>query len=157
MIKSWMVIGAVTVLIAFGSSLLRPKDIKWFSRLRRPRWLTFEALIPVIWMLVFVCGAWSAYMIWESDPGSSKTWSLMGFYLLVEAVIVTYSPAMFWTRRLNVGTVIGGVGALLGLILTLLVWQISGWAALLLLPYLIWSPIGTYTTWEMSKLNPESA
>jgi translocator protein len=157
MIKSWMVIGAVTVLVAFGSSVLRPKDVKWFARLRRPQWLTFEALIPVIWMFVFVCGAWSAYIVWERDPGSSNTWFLMGFYLLVEAVIVAYSPAMLWTRRLNVGTVIGGVGAVLGLILALLVWPISGWAALLLLPYLLWSPIGTYTTWEMSKLNPESA
>jgi translocator protein len=157
MIKSWMVIGAVTVLVAFGSSVLRPKDVKWFARLRRPQWLTFEALIPVIWMFVFVCGAWSAYIVWEADPGSSNTWFLMGFYLLVEAVIVAYSPAMFWTRRLNVGTVIGGAGAVLGLILALLVWPISSWAALLLLPYLLWSPIGTYTTWEMSKLNPESA
>ena len=134
MIKSWMVIGAVTVLVAFGSSLLRPKDIKWFARLRRPSWLSFEALIPVIWMFVFACGAWSAYIVWEHDPGSSKTWFLMGFYLLVEAVIVTYSPAMLWTRRLTVGTVIGGVGAILGLILALSVWSVSGWAALLLLP-----------------------
>ncbi|HEY9813633.1 MAG TPA: TspO protein, partial [Candidatus Sericytochromatia bacterium] len=27
----------------------------------------------------------------------------------------------------------------------------------LLLPYVIWSPIGTYTTWEMMKLNPNDA
>ncbi|HBK65220.1 MAG TPA: TspO protein, partial [Cyanobacteria bacterium UBA11166] len=25
----------------------------------------------------------------------------------------------------------------------------------LLLPYIIWSPIGTYTTWAMIALNPE--
>ena len=152
-----MVIAAVTLLVAFGSGVLRPKDVKWFARLRRPRWLTFEALIPVIWMFVFLCGAWSAYLVWESEPGSSKTWFLMGFYLLVELLIVSYSPAMLWTRRLNVGTIVGGVGAVLGLVLALLVWPISSSAFLLLLPYLIWSPIGTYTTWEMSKLNPESA
>ncbi|NJK52184.1 MAG: TspO protein, partial [Leptolyngbyaceae cyanobacterium SU_3_3] len=63
MIKSWMVIGAVTFLVAFGSSLIRPKDIKWFSRLQRPQWLTFEKLIPVIWIVVFICGAWSAYLV----------------------------------------------------------------------------------------------
>jgi tryptophan-rich sensory protein len=26
----------------------------------------------------------------------------------------------------------------------------------LLVPYVIWSPIGTYTTWEMMQLNPEA-
>jgi translocator protein len=27
------------------------------------------------------------------------------------------------------------------------------WAAVLLIPYLLWSPIGTFTTWQMDKLN----
>lgn len=52
MIKSWMVIGAITFLVAFGSGVIKPKDIKWFARLRRPNWLTFEFLIPIIWTIV---------------------------------------------------------------------------------------------------------
>ena len=155
-IKSWMVIGIVTFIVAFGANFLRPKDIKWFIRLRRPNWLTFEPLIPVIWTVVFICGAWSAYIIWESDPGSTRAWLLMAFYLLVEIVIVLYSPATLWTHNLKVGTFVGGLGFVLGLILTLIVWQISGWAALLLLPYLLWSPVGTYTTWAIDQLNSQT-
>lgn len=157
MLKSWMVIGGVALLIAFASSILRPKDVKWFARLRRPRWLTFEALIPVIWTVVLICGAWSAYIIWERDPGSSNTWLLMAGYALLELVIVLYSPVTLWSRSLKAGTIVGGIGVVLGLILLFAVWPLSGWAALLLVPYLLWSPIGTYTTWEMAKLNPESA
>ncbi|MEB3181554.1 MAG: tryptophan-rich sensory protein [Nostocaceae cyanobacterium] len=155
MIKSWMVVAAITFIVALGANILRPKDVKWFQRLRRPRWLTFERLIPLIWTVVFICGAWSAYIIWESAPGSSKTWWLMAFYLLVEVAIVLYSPITLWSHNLTAGTFVGGVGFVLGLILTLVVWQISGWAALLLLPYLLWSPIGTYTTWVLGRLNPE--
>lgn len=157
MIKSWMIVGGVTFLIAFASSILRPKDVKWFARLQRPRWLTFEALIPIIWTIILICGAWSAYIVWERDPGSSKTWLLMGAYMLLEVAIVLYSPATLWLRSLRAGTIVGGTGVVIGLLLTLAVWQISGWAALLLVPYLLWGPIGTYTTWEMGKLNPESA
>lgn len=157
MIKSWMVIGAVTFLVALGSNLITPKDVKWFKRLQRPRWLTFEFAIPIIWMIVFICGAWSAYIVWEKDPGSSRTWWLMGFYLLVEIAIVAYNPVMLRLRSLKAGTIVGGIGAILGVLLALTVLPISGWAALLLLPYIIWSPIGTYTTWEMMHLNPESA
>lgn len=153
-IKSWMVIGGVTFLIALGSNLITPKDVKWFKHLQRPRWLTFEPLIPVIWSIVFICGAWSAYIIWEKDPGSQKTWLLMAFYLLVEIAIVAYNPGMLRLRSLKAGTMIGATGTLLGLLLLLTVWPISGWAAALLLPYVIWSPIGTYTTWEMIRLNP---
>ncbi|MDX2240113.1 MAG: TspO/MBR family protein [Leptolyngbyaceae cyanobacterium bins.302] len=151
MIRSWMVIGGVTILVALLSNVLRPRDVKWFSRLRRPRWLTFELLIPVIWTIVFVCGAWSAYIIWEA----TQNWWLMGFYLLVEATIVSYPPITLWTHSLKAGTLVGGIGCLLGLILALTMLPISGWAAVLLVPYLLWSPIGTYTTWAMDRINQD--
>lgn len=154
MIKSWMVIGAVTLLVTLAGSLITPNDAKWFKRLQRPRWLTFEAAIPLIWTVVFISGAWSAYIVWESQPGSQKTWLLMGLYLLLELVTIAYNPAMFKLRSLKAGTVIGGIGAILGISLAVFVLPISVWASLLLLPYVIWSPIGTYTTWEMMRLNP---
>ena len=156
MIKSWMVIGAVTLLVALGGNLITPDDARWFKRLQRPRWLTFEGAIPIIWTVIFICGAWSAYIVWEREPGSQKTWLLMGLYLLLELVTIAYTPVMFKLRSLKVGTIIGGTGAVISVILALLVFSISSWASLLLLPYLIWSPIGTYTTWAMGRLNPEA-
>jgi tryptophan-rich sensory protein len=148
-----MVIGVVTLLVALGANLITPSDVQWFKRLRRPRWLTFEPAIPLIWTVVFICGAWSAYIVWES----TRSWLLMGFYLLLEIVTIAYNPAMLRLRSLKMGTIIGGTGAVLGILLALTVLPISGWAAVLLLPYIIWSPVGTYTTWEMIKLNPADA
>ncbi|MBD1895708.1 MULTISPECIES: TspO/MBR family protein [unclassified Coleofasciculus] len=152
-IKSWMVIGGVTLLVAMGSNIITPNDVKWFKRLQRPRWLTFEPLIPLIWTVVFICGAWSAYIVWER----TKNWGLMAFYLLVEIAIVAYNPMMLRLRSLKVGTIIGAIGSVLGLILALTVLPISGWASLLLVPYVLWSPVGTFTTWKMMKLNPDDA
>ena len=156
MIESWMIIGVVTILVALGSFLFRPRDIQWLKDLSRPKWLVFEPAIPVIWTIVFVCAIASAVLIWEKDPGSLKTWLLMGFYLLLEIVTVAYIPTTLRLRSLKVGTILGGTGAVLGVVLTLAIWPISGWAALLLLPYVSWSPIGTYTTWEMIQLNPDA-
>ncbi len=153
MIRSWMVIGGVTFLVALFANFITPKDVQWFKRLQRPSWLTFEKAIPLIWMIVFICGAWSAYIVWEN----TRNWLLMGFYLLVELVTIAYNPAMLRLRSLKVGTILGGTGAILGILLALTVLPISGWATVLLLPYVIWSPIGTYTTWEMIRLNPADA
>jgi len=157
MLPSWLVIGAVTFLVAMGSALLRSRDVAWFRQLRRPRWLTFERLIPLIWTVIFICGAWSAYIVWEQAPGSSQTWWLMALYLLLEVVVIAYTPVTIGLRSLKAGTLVGGAGFILGVILTGLVWAVSGWAVLLLVPYLLWSPIGTYTTWEMDRLNRETA
>ncbi|HIK31565.1 MAG TPA: TspO/MBR family protein [Oscillatoriales cyanobacterium M59_W2019_021] len=155
MIKSWMVIGAVTIAVGFlGSQALSQEDQRWFDRLQRPKWLTFENAIPVIWTIVFIAAAWSAYIVWESNPGSRSSWLLMGFYLVLELVTLAYNVLMCKLKSLLVGTVIGATCVLLSAILAVIVWDISQTASLLLLPYILWSPIGTYTTWEMLKLNP---
>ncbi|MBW4468397.1 MAG: tryptophan-rich sensory protein [Pegethrix bostrychoides GSE-TBD4-15B] len=158
MIKSWMVIGGLALLLAvIGGSILPPKGVQWFNRLRRPRWLTFEKLIPVIWTFVLSCGVWSAVQVWEQDPGSRQTWMLMAGYAILEVAILAYSPALMIGRSLKLGMIVGAVGFGIGLILTLAVLNVSSSAALLLLPFLIWSPIGTYTTWAMLKLNSTEA
>jgi translocator protein len=157
MIKSWMVIGGVAFIIALGANIITPDDRKWFKRLQRPRWLTFEAAIPVIWTIIFICAAWSAYIVWEQNPGDTITWVRMGLYLLLEILTIAYTPVMFRLRSLKVGTILGGAGFIVGIILTLAVLPVSLWAALLLVPYLLWSPIGTYTTWAMIRLNPQDA
>jgi tryptophan-rich sensory protein len=157
MLKTLMVIGTVTFLVDLGSILFRPKDIPWATHLERPKWLFFEPAIPFIWAVIFACGAISATFVWEQDPGSLRTWSLMFSYLFLEIVTVAYIPATLRSRSLTVGTVLGTIGMISGVLLTLLVLPISQNAALLLLPYLIWSPIGTYTTSKMIDLNPEAA
>lgn len=152
MIKPWMAIGGATVAIALLSNVIRPKDTKWFRRLERPDWLSFEKLIPVIWTTVFICGGWSAYITWQQ----SQSWPTMVGYALLELVTVAYTPATLWTHSLKLGTVLGATGSVLGLCLAGWVAQYSFWATLLLVPYLLWSPIGSWVTWRMHQLNSGS-
>ncbi|WP_310487576.1 TspO/MBR family protein [Chamaesiphon sp. VAR_69_metabat_338] len=154
MIKSWLVIGIVAVAVAFGLGRLNtPEGYRWFNRQRRPAWLTFEGLIPVIWTVILICGVWSAYNVWEAAPSKNPPWGLMAGYLLLEVAIMLYTPSMFWFKNLRAGTIVGAAGWVLGLILTILVYPVSSTATFLLIPYLLWSPIGTYVTWVMEGLN----
>lgn len=157
MIPSWLVIGCIAFVVGFGVNRLIQADLNWFYRLRRPPWLTFERFIPLIWIFVFTCGIFSASVLWEQNPGTMQTWLLLGLYLLLEIVILLYTPVMCYLHSLLVGTVIGGLGFILGLILTILVFSQAPGAAYLLLPYLLWSPIGTFVTWQMIALNPGNA
>ena len=114
MIKSWMAIAAVTIFVAIaGNRQLNANDIRWFNRLQRPKWLTFERAIPLIWTIIFICGAWSAVIVWDADPGTVRTWVFMGFYLILEMVTIAYTPGMCKLQSLKVGTMIGGTGAIL--------------------------------------------
>ncbi len=158
MIRPWLVIAIVTFVVSLGSWLFKPRqDLPWVTRLDLPRWLaTIEPAIPLIWTAIFITGAWSASIVWGRDPGSLKTWLLMGLYLTVEMITVAYIPVTLRLQSLAIGTVLGGLGAVLGILLALIVLQISGQAAGLLLPYVIWSPVGTYATRKLIDLNPEA-
>ncbi|MBD2609949.1 MAG: TspO/MBR family protein [Nostoc sp. ZfuVER08] len=157
MISSWIVIGVITFFVALGSFFITPRDVKWFAQLSRPRWLVFEPLIPLIWTVIFICGAISANIVWQKNPGGVITWLLMALYLLVEIITVAYIPLMLGFRSLKVGEILGIFGLISAVVLGILVLPISPLAALLLLPYLIWTPIGTYTTEELRELNPQDA
>jgi len=153
MINSGIAIAVVIFLVSLGANLISPNDAKWFKRLRRPRWLTFEPLIPVIWTVILICGGVSAYFVWEAEKGSFNGWMLMAFYLIVEVAIIAYIPVTLQSRNLTLGVGVGLIGFVLGVFLTLSVWQISQLSALLLIPYLLWSPIGSYATWAIGRLN----
>ena len=157
MIPAWLVIAIVAILIGVGLNQLIKSDQRWFFRLRRPAWLTFEWAIPIIWTTIFVAAAWSAYVVWQAEPGSSRSIFLMALYALLEIVTLSYTSVMCFFRRIRVGVVLGATGFFVAIGLTILVSQVSQLAALLLVPYLLWSPIGTFVTWQMMGLNPAEA
>lgn len=121
----------------------------WFMRLRRPAWLSFERLIPLIWLAIYACFYASALLAWNAgrSPG------LMVAYLVLLILVQSYTWLICRTRRLASGTAIGLAGWLWGMVLAVVVPAQSRTAALLLLPYLLWSPVGTLVTWQMQRLN----
>jgi translocator protein len=157
MIPAWLIIGITAVLIGVGLNKLIGGDQRWFFRLRRPAWLTFEAAIPMIWIAIFIAGGWSAYNVWQTAPNTLSTWLIMVGYALLEILILAYTPLMSRFRSLRLGTMIGATGFFFGLGLSVFVSQVSPMAFWLLLPYLLWSPIGTFVTWQMMLLNPGDA
>jgi translocator protein len=72
----------------------------------------------------------------------------------VQLVLVqSYTLVICRSRSLGRGTAIGFAGWVWGMALTLAVASVSSLAAALLLPYLLWSPVGTWVTWQMRQLN----
>ncbi len=157
MIPAWLVIGTVAFGVAALLNRFSKTNLRWFNRLRRPQWLTFEWAIPWIWITIFICGSISAVLTWQAAPNQLSTWILMGGYLILEVAIMAYTPVMCQLRSLRVGTAIGATGFFIGLVLAYFVFQVSTTAGFFLVPFLLWSPIGTYVTWAMIELNPREA
>lgn len=145
---AWLAILVVMLGVGFGLNPSRD-EFQWFLRLRRPAWLSFERWIPLIWLVIFACFYASALLVWRDGGG----WWLMGGYLVLLVLVQSYTWVICRTRRLQAGTAVGFAGWAWGVGLAVLVASISTPAALLLVPYLLWSPLGTLVTWQMQRLN----
>ena len=140
----------LVVMVAIGAGLNPSREqFAWFLRLRRPAWLGFERFIPLIWLAIYFCFYGSALLAWRA----SWSWGLMGGYGVLLLLVQSYTWLICRTRSLAKGTAIGLAGWLWGGGLTVLVLGLSRVSALLLIPYLLWSPVGTLVTWQMQRLN----
>jgi benzodiazapine receptor len=141
----------ILVVMVAVAALLNPsrEQFAWFIRLRRPAWLTFEGLIPLIWLTIYACFYASALLSWNA----SWSGALMAGYLVLLLLVQSYTLVICRTRRLASGTVIGFAGWVWGVALTIAVAAGSAAAVWLLVPYLLWSPVGTLVTWQMQRLN----
>jgi benzodiazapine receptor len=68
-------------------------------------------------------------------------------------LVQSYTLVICRTRRLRNGTAIGFIGWVWGVALAVAVAPVALAAWWLLLPYLLWSPVGTAVTWQMQRLN----
>ena len=125
------------------------QQFDWFLRLRRPAWLTFEGLIPLIWISIYACFFASALLCWNA----SWSWGLMGGYLGLLLLVQSYTWLICSTRSLANGTAVGLMGWVWGVALAVVIWPHSVAAVGLLIPYLLWSPVGTLVTWQMQRIN----
>ena len=144
---------AIVILLVIGTLVVvimpSQEEFVWFLRLRRPRWLSFEGLIPLIWLCIYGCFYASALLVWNR----TSSWALMGGYLVLLLLVQSYTWLICRTRRLANGTAVGLAGWLWGVALAAVVAGPSQASALLLIPYLLWSPVGTLVTWQMQRLN----
>ncbi len=145
---AWLTILLVMALVTVALNPSRD-EFAWFLRLRRPRWLSFERWIPLIWILIYACFYASALMSWTAGGGPL----VMLGYLVLLVLVQSYTLLICRSRRLSWGTAIGFAGWVAGVALAVVVAPLSTTALGLLVPFLLWSPIGTFVTWRMQKLN----
>ncbi|MEY3828120.1 MAG: hypothetical protein RLZZ148_2947 [Cyanobacteriota bacterium] len=73
MIPSWLAISTVALLVAIAINKFFPTEYRWFNRLRRPDWLTFERAIPLIWTFIFILSVWFGQQLLSGIP-----WVVLG-------------------------------------------------------------------------------
>ncbi|MGH1418503.1 MAG: TspO/MBR family protein [Hyphomicrobiaceae bacterium] len=139
---------AITALAAYAGSLFTPGD--WYSELAKPAWTSPNWVFGPAWTALYIIIAFAGWltwrhgglglplMLWIIQLGLNAAWSylMFGEHDILSALI---DISAMWL-------------VILGFILA--VRQISGLAALLFVPYLLWVSYALALNGAIWQLNP---
>jgi tryptophan-rich sensory protein len=129
----------------------------WYRNLRKPSWQPPDWLFGPVWTIIIGLSAWSSVIAWHHAAGARGAALVVGLFVINVCCNVGWSYCFFFIRRPDIA--LREVAALwlsiAALIATLS--GMSGFAALLLVPYLLWVSFAAYLNLTIVRLNGSPA
>ena len=122
----------------------------FYAQLTKPSWAPPATVFGPVWSVLYTLMGISAWLVWRSPGPKRVALGLFGIQLAVNAL---WSWLFFAWHRGALAT--AEVFVLLVLIVATVAafWRASRWAALLLLPYLLWVSFASVLTWTVWRNN----
>ncbi|MCP8967591.1 TspO/MBR family protein [Ectobacillus ponti] len=135
----------------FLASWLFPIDRAWYDALMKPAWTPSGRAIGMIWGFLYGLIALAVIIVYRKYGLEPKSFYLVFFinYMFNQA----YSYFQFARKDLLLATVDCLFVALTALFLIILAKRLSATAAVLLLPYFLWTSFATFLSWTIYRLN----
>jgi tryptophan-rich sensory protein len=151
-----LIISVVACLAAGGiGSLFTFKAIPtWYPGLKKPKYTPPNQAFGPVWTTLYILMGLSVYFIWQR--GLATDGVLLAFILFwVQLVLNALWSIIFFGMKSKGGGVITII-VLWFLILTTIItsFQVSVWAGILLIPYILWVSVATYLNagiWWLNK------
>lgn len=152
LIRSIFVFIAVYVLFSI-SGLLFPVDREWYDALNKPAFTPPGGTIGIIWAVLFALIALAAAIIYYKKNFSkeSKTFWLIFAVNYISNQLFSYFQ--FSQKNLLAASIDCLIVAVTALLLILSARKISRAAALLLIPYFLWTAFATYLSFSIYSMN----
>lgn len=147
---SLAVIVALVLAAASTGALFKPGS--WYAGLRKPGWTPPNWAFPVVWSVLYIAIAWSAWIMVRAEG-----WSVFMLVWVAQlAINASWSWLFFGKRRMDLA--FGNVCVLwLSIaLLIVLAWPVSALASVLLVPYLVWVTIAAALNKTVWSMNPEA-
>jgi benzodiazapine receptor len=143
---------AVTLTTAIVGSLTGDFRSAWYQQLRKPAWQPSGAVIGAVWSILYALTALSASLLWWRR-NHAKTRVLWWLLALQYGFNVAFTPLFTRLHALRLAALDSALLTLSVTTLALLAWPIRRLAALLLVPYVLWTAFATVLSWRLWQLN----
>lgn len=145
------IVGA-TILTAVGGSMTGDFRSPWYRALRKPPWQPQGRVIGAVWTMLYTLISVSGSLLWRDrdDPRVRQVAPLFGAQYLLNAA---FTPLFTKAHSLTLATADSALLHLTVLTLVARLWRASRLAAVLLVPYALWTGFATFLIWRVRQLN----
>eukprot|EP00271_Cylindrocystis_brebissonii_P010267 TRINITY_DN26407_c0_g1_i1.p1 TRINITY_DN26407_c0_g1~~TRINITY_DN26407_c0_g1_i1.p1 ORF type:complete len:178 (-),score=31.30 TRINITY_DN26407_c0_g1_i1:730-1263(-) len=114
----------------------------WYNDLEKPWWTPPGWVFPVIWTPLYILMGVAAWLVWRQG-GFERQWLALLVFAIQLLLNFAWTPLFFSMHRpdVSLADIVLLWLAILGTII--LFWPVNKWAALALVPYIIWVSIAT--------------
>jgi translocator protein len=150
-----LIISVVACLAAGGiGSLFTFKSIPtWYPGLKKPRYTPPDQVFGPVWTTLYILMGISVFFIWQKGltaDGVLPAFTLFWVQLVFNAL---WSVIFFGMKSKGGGVIIIIVLWLLILAVIITSFQVSIWAGILLIPYIMWVSVAAYLNIGIWRLN----
>lgn len=146
----WLALCFLAAAIGSVGSMDAPS---FYGQLQQPGWAPSPSVFGPVWTLLYTLMAIAAWLVWRQGGFKANPVAL-GVFLAQLALNALWSWTFFaW----QLGALsLANIVVLLALIVATiaLFWRVQRWAAVLLVPYLLWVGFATALNFALWRLNP---
>jgi tryptophan-rich sensory protein len=148
-LAGWLLVAFAT---AAAGAIASVDAAQFYAQLSKPSWAPPAWLFGPVWSVLYALMGVAAWLVWRSPGPRGVALGLFAAQLMANAL---WSWLFFAWHRGALATV--DVLVLLALITATVAafWRTSRTAALLLLPYLLWTGFASVLTWAVWRSNPD--
>jgi tryptophan-rich sensory protein len=151
---NYFIIPVITILVSLIGNYFTSIGLKdWYQGLALPSFTPPGFVIGIVWTVIFILATISALYVWPRFNCKPLKWQLAGIFILNALLNVFWSFLFFVDNQLAAAIWEMIALNLTTLILILLIWPKSKFAASLLIPYFGWVTFATYLAYRIYALN----
>jgi benzodiazapine receptor len=136
-----------------ASIFTRPAQFDWYAGLNKPFFTPPDWLFGPVWTVLYLLMAVAAFLVWQKGLTHPLVRIALALYLLQLILNALWTP-LFFAARLPLVAFIEILLLWLAILLTILAFaRLSKLAALLLLPYILWTSFAALLNGAIYLLN----
>lgn len=125
----------------------------WYPTLEKPWFTPPGSVISAVWIILFALMGLSLFLVWQKGITSKSSRIALGVFSLQLMVNILWSYAFFSLQSPVAALAVIALLWLLILQCIIRFWHISKYAAVLLIPYILWVSFAAYLNYSLWRLN----